>query len=125
MRMLSEGLEPLGGAGADDGGAGGSGAGEGGGGVCAAGMADVAWAAGKCSDGDGSERAVVLGKVYVADDFAAVEQKADRFAIAHLSAKTARRWGTRICGIVMHAGVPEHGRVRQRVEAPWLGGDDY
>ena len=31
-------------------------------------------------------------------------RKAVRFAHAHPSAKSARRWGTRICGVVMALG---------------------
>jgi peptide/nickel transport system substrate-binding protein len=48
----------------------------------------------------------------------AVTEKADRFAIAHLSAKSARRWGTRSCGVLMALLCLSFVGCRGRVEAP-------
>ena len=45
-------------------------------------------------------------------------RKADRFAIAHLSAKNARRWATRICGGLMVVGCLPMVGCRARVEEP-------
>jgi peptide/nickel transport system substrate-binding protein len=45
-------------------------------------------------------------------------KKADRFAIAHLSAKNARRWGTRIFGGLMVVGCLLTVGCRARVEEP-------
>src|SRR6201986_993683 len=45
-------------------------------------------------------------------------RKADRFAIAHLSANDARRWGTRICGWVLIVGCAGMVGCRGRGEDP-------
>jgi peptide/nickel transport system substrate-binding protein len=50
--------------------------------------------------------------------FLAGGNKAVRFAHAHLSAKNARRWGTRICGAAMVAGFLLMVGCRGRVEDP-------
>ncbi len=50
--------------------------------------------------------------------FARKWRKADRFAIAHLSAKAARRWGTRICGAALMWACMSLGGCNARVEAP-------
>jgi peptide/nickel transport system substrate-binding protein len=50
--------------------------------------------------------------------FLAGENKAVRFAHAHLSAKNARRWGTRICGAAMVIGFVLMMGCRGRVEDP-------
>src|SRR5271170_4870722 len=45
-------------------------------------------------------------------------RETDRFAIAHLSAKTARRWGTRICGGALICACMSLTGCKARVEAP-------
>jgi peptide/nickel transport system substrate-binding protein len=50
--------------------------------------------------------------------FVEVRRKTDRFAIAHLSAKSARRWGTRICGGSVIVGCLLMVGCRGRVEEP-------
>jgi peptide/nickel transport system substrate-binding protein len=49
--------------------------------------------------------------------FAITKRRADRFAMAHLNAKSARRWGTRICGSLMLMCLSFVG-CRSRVETP-------
>jgi peptide/nickel transport system substrate-binding protein len=49
--------------------------------------------------------------------FAITKRRADRFAMTHLSAKNARRWGTRICGSLMLMCLSFVG-CRSRVETP-------
>src|ERR1700722_3369836 len=45
-------------------------------------------------------------------------RETDRFAIAHLSAKTARRWGTRICGAALICACMSLIGCKASVEAP-------
>jgi peptide/nickel transport system substrate-binding protein len=51
-------------------------------------------------------------------NFVAGWRKADRFAIAHLSAENARRWGTRVCGGLMVVGCLLMVGCRGRVDGP-------
>src|SRR5882762_9763043 len=50
--------------------------------------------------------------------FLAERRKAVRFAHAHLSAENARRWGTRVCGVVMVLVFLSLAGCRARVEEP-------
>jgi peptide/nickel transport system substrate-binding protein len=51
-------------------------------------------------------------------NFAAPQRSTVRFAHAHLNAKNARRWGTRICGVVMVLVFLSLAGCRRRVESP-------
>ena len=99
MAMLREGFEEMGVQGAGDGGAGGPGAGQGGDGVRAAGVADVEWAGGECSCGDGSEEGGGAGEGYVRMRYAAGWRRAVRCANAHLERPEAgAKMGHPFCG---------------------------